>query len=62
MKTPPFTRTVTVPKRNETTGEIMRDADGKPIDSDVTLGEFTFKRPTFARRGDDLHALHRTHR
>jgi hypothetical protein len=46
MKTEPFTRSVIVPKRDDATREIIRDADGKPIDSDVTLGEFTFKRPT----------------
>lgn len=47
MKTPTtFTRSVTVPKRDATTGEIMRDADGKPIDGDVTLGEFTFRMPS----------------
>ena len=47
MKTPTtFTKSVTVPKRDNATGEVMRDAEGKPVDSDETLGEFTFKRPT----------------
>lgn len=45
MKTTPFTRTVTVPKRDATTGEILLDADKKPIDGEL-LGAFTFKRPT----------------
>ena len=42
---PPFTRTVTVPKRDATTGEIMRDAD-RQAHRRRTMGEFTFKRPT----------------
>jgi hypothetical protein len=45
MKTPTtFTRSVTMPKRNDA-GEILLDADKKPIDGEV-LGAFTFKRPT----------------
>lgn len=46
MKTPTtFTKSVSVPKRSDATGEIMRDVDGKPIDG-ALLGSFTFKRPT----------------
>lgn len=46
MKTPTtFTKSVTVPKRNNTTGEIVLDADGKPVTSE-SPGTFTFKRPT----------------
>lgn len=45
MKAPTtFTKSITVPKR-DATGEILLDADKKPIDGEL-LGEFTFKRPT----------------
>lgn len=46
MKTPTtFTRSISVPKRNDATGEVMLDADGKPVVGE-SLGSFTFKRPT----------------
>jgi len=46
VKASPFTRTITLPKRDDTTGAVVRDAEGKPVDSDTILGELTFKRPT----------------
>ena len=46
LKTPTtFTKSVSVPKRNDATGEVMLDAQGKPVEGEL-LGTFTFKRPT----------------
>jgi hypothetical protein len=46
MKTPTtFTRSVSVPKRDGATGEVMLDADKKPVVGE-SLGTFTFKCPT----------------
>lgn len=48
-----FTKTVIIPKRNEE-GEVMTDTgkpDGIPL-VDRTLGDFTFRLPTFQERKD----------